>query len=47
VSLPLLLPGITVSVSPTDYSTFDTFKLARFDGKTWKFFGENLSAVSR
>ena len=47
VSLPLLLPGLPVSVSPTDYSTFDTFKLARFDGKTWKFFGENLSAVSR
>ena len=47
VSLPLLLPGITVSVSPTDYSTFDTFKLAKFDGKTWKFFGENLSTASR
>ncbi|PDT73458.1 ABC transporter substrate-binding protein [Bradyrhizobium sp. C9] len=47
VSLPLLLPGITVSVSPTDYSTFDTFKLAKFDGKTWKFFGENISTASR
>ena len=47
VSLPLLLPGITVSVSPTDYSTYDTFKLAKFDGKTWKFFGENLSTASR
>jgi ABC-type branched-subunit amino acid transport system substrate-binding protein len=46
-SLPLLLPGITVSVTPTDYSTFDTFKLAKFDGKTWKFFGENLSTASR
>ncbi|MCC8956049.1 ABC transporter substrate-binding protein [Bradyrhizobium sp. Pear77] len=47
VSLPLLLPGITVSVSPTNYSTFDTFKLARFDGKTWKFFGENISTALR
>ncbi|UGA41008.1 ABC transporter substrate-binding protein [Bradyrhizobium quebecense] len=47
ISLPLLLPGITVSVSPTDYSTFDTFKLAKFDGKTWKFFGENISTASR
>ncbi|OKO87731.1 branched-chain amino acid ABC transporter substrate-binding protein [Bradyrhizobium sp. NAS80.1] len=47
VSLPLFLPGITVSVTPTDYSTFDTFKLAKFDGKTWKFFGENLSTASR
>ncbi|MEH2487930.1 hypothetical protein V1280_003869 [Bradyrhizobium sp. AZCC 2230] len=47
VSLPLRLPGINVSVSPTDYSTYDTFKLAKFDGKTWKFFGENLSTASR
>ena len=42
-----LLPGITVSVSPTNYSTFDAFKLAKFDGKTWKFFGENISTASR
>jgi ABC-type branched-subunit amino acid transport system substrate-binding protein len=47
ISLPLLLPGVTVSVTPTDYSTFDTFKLAKFDGKTWKFFGDNLSTASR
>lgn len=47
ISLPLLLPGITVSVTPTNYSTFDTFKLAQFDGKTWKFFGENISTASR
>ncbi|KWV61244.1 branched-chain amino acid ABC transporter substrate-binding protein [Bradyrhizobium macuxiense] len=47
ISLPLLLPGITVSVSPTNYSTFDTFKLAKFDGHTWKFFGENISTASR
>jgi ABC-type branched-subunit amino acid transport system substrate-binding protein len=47
ISLPLLLPGITVSVTPTDYSTFSTFRLARFDGKTWKFFGENISTASR
>jgi ABC-type branched-subunit amino acid transport system substrate-binding protein len=46
ISLPLLLPGITVSVTPTDYSTFDTFKLAKFDGKTWKFFGDNISTAS-
>jgi ABC-type branched-subunit amino acid transport system substrate-binding protein len=46
ISLPLLLPGITVSVAPRDYSTFDTFKLAKFDGKTWKFFGDNISTTS-
>jgi ABC-type branched-subunit amino acid transport system substrate-binding protein len=47
ISLPLFLPGITISVTPTDYSTYDTFKLAKFDGKTWKFFGDNIRAASR
>jgi hypothetical protein len=47
ISLPLLLPGITLSVTPTDYSTFSTFHLAKFDGNTWKFFGENISTASR
>jgi ABC-type branched-subunit amino acid transport system substrate-binding protein len=47
VSLPLLLPGITVSVTPDDYSTFNTFRLAKFDGKTWVFFGENMTAVTQ
>jgi ABC-type branched-subunit amino acid transport system substrate-binding protein len=47
ISLPLLLPGITVTVSPTDYSTFSTFRLARFDGKTWKFFGENITVAEK
>jgi branched-chain amino acid transport system substrate-binding protein len=46
VSLSLLLPDITVTVTPDNYSTFNTFKLAKFDGKTWKFFGENITAVS-
>jgi branched-chain amino acid transport system substrate-binding protein len=47
ISLPLLLPGITVAVSPTDYSTFSAFRLARFDGKTWKFFGENITTAEK
>ncbi|MDR3464777.1 MAG: ABC transporter substrate-binding protein [Xanthobacteraceae bacterium] len=46
VSLPLLLPGITVTVTPDNYATFDTFRLARFDGTTWKFFGANISAAA-
>lgn len=41
------LPGITVSVTPDNYSTFSTFRLAKFDGKTWKFFGGNISTASK
>jgi len=47
ISLPLFLPGITVSVTPDNYSTFSTFRLAKFDGKTWKFFGGNISTASK
>ncbi len=46
ISLPLLLPGITLSVSPDNYATYSTFRLAKFDGKTWKFFGDNISTAS-
>jgi len=47
ISLPLFLPGVTVSVTPEDYSTFSTFRLAKFDGKTWKFFGDNISTARK
>jgi ABC-type branched-subunit amino acid transport system substrate-binding protein len=47
ISLPLLLPGATVSVTPDDYATFSSFRLARFDGKSWKFFGENISTAAK
>jgi hypothetical protein len=42
VSLPLFLPGVTISTTPADYAAYNTFKMAKFDGKTWKFFGENI-----
>jgi hypothetical protein len=45
ISLPLLLPGITVTVTPTK-STFSMFRLAKFDGKTWKFFGGNIATAA-
>jgi hypothetical protein len=47
ISLPLLLPGVTLSVTPDNYSTYSTFRLAKFDGRTWKFFGENISTASK
>jgi branched-chain amino acid transport system substrate-binding protein len=40
VSLPLLLPGITVSTSADDYHPFQQSRLRRFDGKSWIGFGD-------
>jgi ABC-type branched-subunit amino acid transport system substrate-binding protein len=35
VSLPMLLPGITLSNNPNDYGAYHSFRLSRFDGKAW------------
>ncbi|MBR1209364.1 ABC transporter substrate-binding protein [Bradyrhizobium sp. JYMT SZCCT0180] len=42
VSLPLLLPDITVSTDAEDYLPFQQLRLRRFDGKSWVGFGEIL-----
>lgn len=43
---PMLLPGITVSTSPTDYHPIKQMQLARFDGKTWVRFGPIISGAA-
>ena len=44
--LPLVLPGITVSTSPTDYYPIQAVQLSRFKGETWELFGEVMHAES-
>ena len=41
--LPMLLPGITVSTSATDFAPIKEEQLAKFDGTTWKLFGDVIS----
>jgi branched-chain amino acid transport system substrate-binding protein len=41
--LPMLLPGIVVSTSATDFAPIKQMQLAKFDGTTWKLFGEVIS----
>jgi branched-chain amino acid transport system substrate-binding protein len=43
VELPMLLPGIRINTSPTDFYPIEQVQLIRFDGKTWVRFGEILS----
>jgi ABC-type branched-subunit amino acid transport system substrate-binding protein len=40
LKLPLLLPGINVQTSPTDFYPIERMQLARFDGKAWVLFGK-------
>ena len=44
LKLPMLLPGITVSTSATDFAPIKQLQLEMFDGKTWKLFGQVISA---
>ncbi len=44
--VPLLLPGITVNTSPTDFYPIQAVQLQRFKGETWDLFGEVMHAES-
>jgi branched-chain amino acid transport system substrate-binding protein len=43
VAMPMLLPGITLSTSATDFAPIKQMQLEKFDGTTWKLFGEVIS----
>jgi branched-chain amino acid transport system substrate-binding protein len=40
---PLLLPGVKVHTTPTDFFPINEMQLAKFDGKTWQRFGQVLA----
>ncbi|MBS0521197.1 MAG: ABC transporter substrate-binding protein [Proteobacteria bacterium] len=44
--VPLLLPGITVSTSATDYFPVQAVQLQRFKSETWELFGDVMHAES-
>jgi branched-chain amino acid transport system substrate-binding protein len=44
--VPLLLPGIFINTSPTDFYPIQAVQLQRFKGETWELFGEVMHAES-
>jgi branched-chain amino acid transport system substrate-binding protein len=42
--LPMLLPGIKLNTSATDFYPIEQMQLARFDGERWALFGELYDA---
>ncbi|MGH6644047.1 MAG: ABC transporter substrate-binding protein [Bradyrhizobium sp.] len=44
--LPMLIPGITINTSPTDYYPIQAVQLARFKAESWELFGDIMSAES-
>jgi branched-chain amino acid transport system substrate-binding protein len=49
LQLPMIISGIKVNTSPTDFYPIQSVRLARFKGETWEQFGDILSgeAVSQ
>jgi branched-chain amino acid transport system substrate-binding protein len=43
LKLPLLLPGITLNTSADNFDPIKQMQLQKFDGTTWKLFGEVIS----
>jgi len=43
LKLPMLLPGITLSTGADDYAPMKQMQLEKFDGSSWKLFGEVIS----
>jgi len=46
LTVPLLLPGITINTSATDYYPIQSVRLQRFKGETWELFGDVMSNES-
>jgi len=42
--MPLMLPDVTISTTPKDYTPFKTLRIATFDGTSWSLTGDPLSA---
>jgi branched-chain amino acid transport system substrate-binding protein len=47
VELPMLLPGIKVNTSPTDFAPIEQEQLARFNGEKWDLYGEIFDAFRK
>jgi len=46
LKLPMLLPGITMSTSADNFAPIKQMQLMKFDGTTWRLFGDVISASS-
>jgi len=44
--VPMLLPGITINTSPTDFAPIKQIQMARFDGERWQLFGPLINGAA-
>jgi branched-chain amino acid transport system substrate-binding protein len=46
LDIPILLPGIKVNTSPTNFHPIRAMQLMKWDGKTWVRFGPVIQGAS-
>ena len=46
MDIPLLLPGIKINTSPTNFSPIRSVQMARFEGDHWNLFGDLLTQTA-
>jgi branched-chain amino acid transport system substrate-binding protein len=39
----MMLPGVKINTSPTDFFPIEQMRMARFNGTNWELFGEIIS----
>jgi ABC-type branched-subunit amino acid transport system substrate-binding protein len=44
-AVPMLLPGITINTSPTDFAPIKQIQMGRFDGERWRLFGSLITGA--
>ena len=45
VEVPMLIPGIKVNTSPTDFFPIEAEQLSEFNGEKWVLFGEVIEVA--
>jgi branched-chain amino acid transport system substrate-binding protein len=46
LTVPMLLPGITINTSATDFAPVKQVQMARFDGERWHLFGPLITGAA-
>jgi branched-chain amino acid transport system substrate-binding protein len=44
-TVPMLLPGIKINTTPTDFAPIKQVQMGKFDGQRWNLFGDLITGA--
>ena len=44
-TVPMLLPGVKINTSPTDFAPIKQVQMGKFDGTQWRLFGPLITGA--